>query len=420
MTNLTWPNPKLRSKGVLWRGLYHYYAGFSSDFAEFAVSTFLDQPGSMLLDPWNGSGTSTTAASRSGHRSEGRDLNPVMRVIARARSAKSDLADSIYPLLDYLLTTSKPCEIENDPLREWLDRDTAALFRGVERAVAKSTRGGLSKIGLKGAASPDTSSLTAVLYLCLFCSLKRKLRSFRTSNPTWIKAPEGAQLRIPKEDIFNSILDDGRLATLHLVAEGLKANSFSPSLRSSSSEDRKKRRFDLILTSPPYCTRIDYAQLTKIELAVMGVGGHAFRDLRIRLMGSVLTGREPARISKSVTNKGREFVRAVKDHTSRASATYYYKQHVRYYNSLARSIKALSTQLTARGTAVFVVQDSWYKDLHNNLQETLTEIAEESGLGLVDRVDFPVQRSFADIHVHGAKYRPRRPLTESVLTFQFL
>ena len=420
MINPIWPNPKLRSKAGQWRGLYHYYAGFSSDFAEFAVSTLLEKPGSMVLDPWNGSGTSTTAAARAGHRSEGRDLNPVMRVVARARSAPADLADSIYPLLEHLLATSEPCSVDRDPLREWFDGDTAALVRGIERAIAKSTRGGLSKVGIKGAALQDFSSLTAILYLCLFSSLKRELHSFRASNPTWIKSSQGVQLHITKQNIFDGILNDARLATRHLMSEGLSADSFAPYLYSSSSEDRRKRKFDLILTSPPYCTRIDYAQLTKVELALMGIGDSEFKDLRRRLMGSVLTGKQRARISKNIPTRCRDFLHAVKRHSSRASSTYYYKQHVQYYNSLASSVKMLSKQVTDRGYAIFVVQDSWYKELHNDLQGMLAEIASESGLHLVNRADFPVQRSFADIHLHATKYRENRPLTESVLTFQLV
>lgn len=135
-------------------------------------------------------------------------------------------------------------------------------------------------------------------------------------------------------------------------------------------------------------------------------------------MGSVLTDPFPARISKSVPDKCREFLRSVKSHNSRASSTYYYKQHVQYYNSLSRSISTLAKQVNPEAYAIFVVQDSWYKDLHNDLQGMLSEIASASGLELVARTDFPVQRSFADIHLHARKYREQRLLSESVLTFQ--
>ena len=41
----------------------------------------------MILDPWNGSGTTTYAASQLGYTSRGLDLNPVMNIVARAPTA---------------------------------------------------------------------------------------------------------------------------------------------------------------------------------------------------------------------------------------------------------------------------------------------------------------------------------------------
>ena len=61
---------------------YRYYPGFSHEF----VRDILDEwpESDLILDPWNGSGATTTVAAELGRQCVGIDLNPAMVVIARA------------------------------------------------------------------------------------------------------------------------------------------------------------------------------------------------------------------------------------------------------------------------------------------------------------------------------------------------
>jgi DNA modification methylase len=49
------PKQKLKQKAA-----YQYYAGFSSDFVCDILEKYAS-PGTRILDPWNGSGTTTGA-----------------------------------------------------------------------------------------------------------------------------------------------------------------------------------------------------------------------------------------------------------------------------------------------------------------------------------------------------------------------
>jgi len=49
----------------------------------------------LVVDPWNGAGTTTVAAAASGLNAMGFDINPAAILIGRARLLKSDVADSI-------------------------------------------------------------------------------------------------------------------------------------------------------------------------------------------------------------------------------------------------------------------------------------------------------------------------------------
>ena len=53
---------------------YNYYAGFSSDFVSDTLR-FLNLPkGAVILDPWNGSGTTTQISEEMGFSAIGYDI----------------------------------------------------------------------------------------------------------------------------------------------------------------------------------------------------------------------------------------------------------------------------------------------------------------------------------------------------------
>src|SRR5580692_6090361 len=58
-------NPKREGKVLPGRtNWYPYYAGFSHDFAQTLMRSLRLERGSRVLDPWNGSGTTTLSALR--------------------------------------------------------------------------------------------------------------------------------------------------------------------------------------------------------------------------------------------------------------------------------------------------------------------------------------------------------------------
>jgi len=77
---------------------YSYYAGYSLSFAERLIQHLPFDTDPIILDPWNGSGTTTFAAAKNGFRSHGCDLNPVMVIVAKARLLHKSTAPSLHPI----------------------------------------------------------------------------------------------------------------------------------------------------------------------------------------------------------------------------------------------------------------------------------------------------------------------------------
>ena len=154
---------------------------------------------------------------------------------------------------------------------------------------------------------------------------------------------------------------------------------------------------DHVIASPPYCTRIDYAVSTSPELAFLGYDLDSdFDALRRQLIG---TSTVPADMPSFPSDLGptcTHFLSALSRHTSKASSTYYYKNHVQYFQSIGNSISEISRVLKPCGKCILVVQDSYYKDLHNDLPSIFIEMAELRDLQLLDRSDFAVSRTMED------------------------
>jgi len=80
------PSPKL-SPAEKRNLIFPYYAGFSEAFVASMLDRMNVVENSKILDPWNGSGTTTFVASMRRIRSTGYDLNPALVIVARARAA---------------------------------------------------------------------------------------------------------------------------------------------------------------------------------------------------------------------------------------------------------------------------------------------------------------------------------------------
>ncbi|MCP1911513.1 hypothetical protein J2R96_003993 [Bradyrhizobium elkanii] len=181
----------------------------------------------------------------------------------------------------------------------------------------------------------------------------------------------------------------------------------------------KPESIDFVLTSPPYCTRIDYTAATRVELAVLApLISTPVGDLKRRMTGSVRVPQHEIQVSSTWGPSCIRFLKAMRKHKSKASAGYYYKTHLDYFDKISRSIAKIGLSLKGDGRAVFVVQDSHYKELHNDLPTVLSEMAEISGLRIKRRVEFESSLSMARINSRARQYRGSAKKVEAVLCFE--
>jgi hypothetical protein len=189
-------------------------------------------------------------------------------------------------------------------------------------------------------------------------------------------------------------------------------------LGSSEAIPRPVGSVDLVVGSPPYCTRIDYAVATAIELAILRYGDKTFDALRRDLMGTSTVPASEVVPDRAWGRTCNRFLAQLYSHRSKASKTYYFKNHLQYFQSLYRSIQDVARILRPRGGCILVLQDSHYKEIHNNVPQIAKEMALESELLLRRKWRFIATRSMVRVNRRAKKYLRSRTNVEAVLCFE--
>jgi SAM-dependent methyltransferase len=429
VSNLSILSPKRRRIAQTdWDGFFPYYAGFPEPFARTVLSSAKLGNQAIVLDPWNGSGTTTYAASHLAIKSVGFDLNPAMIVIAKARLLAPTESDSIQPLgheiLAQALTKADSIDVANDPLTKWFAKGNAVLIRSIEQSIRRHLLGSQTL-------APDAihldrlSPIAATNYVALFSVCRDLTRRFRSSNPTWLREPK---LHEAKQSVRRRLIVQLYKAKLQAMTDALatRADLFSfdmnaPDIRlaDTATATLDSASIDFILTSPPYCTRIDYAAATRIELAVLSplLSGTP-KLLARRMTGSVCVPDHEIQPSQRWGTTCLKFLEAIRNHPSKASGGYYYRTHLDYFDKMHRSLANLTNALRPGGVALLVVQDSFYKNVHNDLPTIIGDFGGSHGLTLMRQEPFYSARSMARINPYARAYSRRSGAIETVLCFQ--
>lgn len=396
-------------------GFYPYYAGFSESFASQIISAAGLPDEALIFDPWNGSGTTLRAAVEAGFSAVGLDLNPAMVVVAKARLLPRSESTSLRPLaIEITEQAAQRLEsiAENDPLLTWFTRPAAISIRSTERAIRR--------LLLDTDVSVSTMScMAATYYVALFLTCRDFTERLRGSNPTWLKAPAPrSKIRVTQRNLHDTFL-----MKVTSMADALQSGIFGTRHRTDAlvqlgdtATYQPPQLADFVLTSPPYCTRLDYVSATQIELAVLDDLSGEREHLSASMMGTTRVPKQPLIPQESWGVTCLTFLNAMKLHPSKASDGYYYKVHLDYFSKLNAALLRVSNSIKPGGGMAVVVQDSYYKDIHNDVATVIVEMAAPSGLHLVRRECFETS-TLAQINSKARAYRKSSSACESVLVF---
>lgn len=417
-------NP-LRHQSTKGGEIYPYYAGFSEAFVVDAVK-WLDVEGGTVLDPWLGAGTTTRAAKGLRVNSIGFDLNPVMVLVAKAEQLDRADAHVLDPLAKKIVSYSETIRPSNEsiPLEMFFEKKAAQWISATALAVwlhlVDAEPPADDSLGLR-----TVSSLPALFFVGLFNVVRALLAPLNTSNPTWIKTPSRPDQRV---SVSRSVIQRAYSMEIRRLAELVLFRSFasnadtvaSIAVADSRALPLKDRSVQGIVTSPPYCTRLDYGRATMPELLILeSIGLACYEKSRLSLMGAAVTRHETIQpASPDWGETCQLLLEQIYRHPSKASQSYYYRSHYSYFSDIAKSVSEMARVVADNGKACVVVQDSYYKEIHNDLPKIFTEMASRVGLKKIGEYAYQKRRSMCRINSASSAYRSKRVPLEVALLFE--
>ena len=426
MSNLHISNPKrkinLKTGKASW---FDYYAGYSTEFVEDIIN-FLDiSRESIILDPWNGSGTTTQVSSNLGYKSIGFDINPVMIIVSIAKNLDMGALERIKNEMPKISSLANEITIdskllESDLLNGWLHTNSIRPFRKLEESFLSIH--GIEKDYLKIADYQNITPIIAFYYVALFKTVKELLSSFKSSNPTWIKRPrdESDKITLVDSDVNATFFKyvNQMISAVDDIREMNMSSQTVISLASSEELPLTDSTIDVVIASPPYCTRIDYAIATILELSILGYSDPKnLKNLRSKMIGTPTVNRDIDKPRNQWGTSANKVLARMSEHESKASYSYYYKIYFQYFNSIYNSLQEIDRVLKNDSYSVFVIQNSYYKDFLIDLSMIFTEMASEFSWYLHEKASYK-KNTLAGIHKGTKKYRDSSSVEETVLIFK--
>lgn len=239
---------------------YFYKEGFSPKLVEEAIKSSELEHGSVIIDPFNGSGTTSLTSSMLGYESFGIEVNPFTSFLSEVKQFKfnhNDFARVKYKILEGALKGSESqlayysTFSEKGGADKWLfNSDILDAFEG----------GWQGTYSIRSHREKKIFRLALIIAAMNNCNAKKDGKCLRY-RPTW------------KEKNFNTESFILELSTiLDIIEEDLsnskilrKATLISGDVRQILTMNKIKK-FDLCLTSPPYLNTFDYTDIYRPEL----------------------------------------------------------------------------------------------------------------------------------------------------------
>lgn len=360
---------------------YRYSAGFSAEWTKCVLEQH--ENAKNILDPFVGSGTVLIEAEKLEREAVGIEAHPLVSKIAQAKLAWRTDPDSFYELASEIGVLAKDCPAEvRLPPSKLLDR---CFTDEANRQLA----------GLRLALEEHPSRDSDAWRLCWLAFLAIIRESSHVGTAQWqYVLPNRRKMNVATpNDAFEKKVTDYRFDM-----QKMRPYANSSAARVAAVDARVTTAVadgwaDLVITSPPYANNYDYADATRLELAVLGEI-ERWSDLQERVRPSLVRA-----CTQHVASQGEQFAQTLADHRLKAIAEElkktaevlncvkedkggkkpYHLMITYYFYDLACVMHNLRRQVKRGGKMCFVVGDSAPYGVHVPVDRWLGELAISAG-----------------------------------------
>jgi DNA modification methylase len=355
---------------------YYYKEGFSPNLVEKAIEQTGVAKDDLIIDPFNGSGTTTLTSSLLGHNSIGIEVNPFTSFLSDAKVKNAEVSElnKIESKLFKSIEKGKSSPLlgfstfsETNELEKWLFND----------AILNSFEGGwqLSK-------SISSNNVRKLVRLALISS------AMQNCNAT----KDGKCLRYRDSWKKNEYDKDSFVESLKLNLSNIKTDIQEKPIQAKSKiikgdcrnilqTSNELNKFKLCVTSPPYLNTFDYTDIYRPELFLGKFiqGSQMLYDLRLETVRSHVQAKweEP-----TLSNFGLLYEQAMK-HINENKENLMHKNIPMmiqaYFEDMLNILKLLKTNATKDAQIWFVVSNSGYAGLEVPVDLIIGDIASKAG-----------------------------------------
>lgn len=238
---------------------YYYKEGFSPNLVENAIDEYGLNGGSVILDPFNGSGTVTLTAAKRNIKSQGVEINPFTSFLAKTKALneKQSTFDKLFEQTLKSCISGSYSNLEGYSTFTKSKTNTKKWLFNTD--VLRSFNGGMDLI------SDNRTNTAKLIKLALISSAMENCNA--TKDGKCLRYRNEWELNPYSKDTFISAFIKKSQTIREDLSERLlkkpQISTFDTRLpkRYSSIED-----FDLCITSPPYLNTFDYTDIYRPEL----------------------------------------------------------------------------------------------------------------------------------------------------------
>ncbi|WP_221769640.1 class I SAM-dependent methyltransferase [Listeria booriae] len=337
--------------------IHSYPAKFPSFITQKALE-YAERDGmeiKKVADLFCGCGTAAYEANKEGYEFWGCDINPVAALIARVKSRKleANKLNTYYDrIMDNFNVVSAPITLNvNDRIKYWYEENQIIDLMRLRDSITTTCK---------------NNSYYLEFFLCAFSNILKP-----TSR--WLTKAIKPQIDPHKKIINVKLAYQKQFRFMYRANEESGVNS-DVDVRievANSLELRGEGNIDLIVTSPPYVTSYEYADLHQLSLLWLNFTDD-YRVYRANTIGS-----KHSNIQKDLNNLNRIGSKIVEpflvNDKSKARAI------KKYYLDMQAITKVTHGLLANNGMALFVIGNTEYKGVHIDNAQHLALSLYESG-----------------------------------------
>ena len=358
---------KSSSREARMHTIHNYPAKFPAFIADKAIEYALPYfNGSInrVSDIFCGCGTVALESRIHGIDFWGCDINPVATLIAKTKSEVYSV-DTLKKLekrfveeIDALQSTEFDYENANERIKYWFDEDQFIKLSAILRFIDQL---------------PNSKYKQA--FLCLFSSILK-------ATSKWLTKSIKPQVDPKKSPIDPIVAFKESLAKFISILEKEQIhNSVSITIENCNFLKKKKPpQVDLIITSPPYVTSYEYADLHQLSSLWLGYADD-YKELRKGTIGSVYNSEDYYFDLIDLNETASSVVQALYKAKSVGNAKT--KSVARYYVDMQAASRNCYKMLSENGISIFVIGDTEYKGVKIENAKHLVEALLDAGFKTV-------------------------------------